>query len=220
MPWDERWLLLHRLRNKEPDTTVVFCRTKATVHRVTQYLREKGINCREIHGDLPQAKRTRVMDAMRKGQLSVLVASDLAARGLDVEHISHVINYDLPEDSEIYIHRIGRTARAGRKGCAWSFVTPEEGNLLTNIEKLAGAHIEQMDYPDFKPGPVPEGARTAPKSRRREVRDIREVVAERAAPAAAVEGLTEEQIKQMFPNGVVPKSAPKRTLGSRFSRRR
>src|SRR5690606_4670609 len=94
-------------------------------------------------------------NSLREGKLDVLVASDLAARGLDVEHISHVINYDLPEDPEIYIHRIGRTARAGRRGIAWSFVTSEEGQRLTEIEKLTGVLIEKMDYPDFKPGPVP-----------------------------------------------------------------
>src|SRR5690606_9383637 len=99
---------------------------------------------REIHGDLPQNKRVKVMEDFREGKLSVLIASDLAARGLDVEHISHVINYDLPEDPEVYIHRIGRTARAGRRGIAWAFVTPDQGQLLTEIEKLAGVEIEKL----------------------------------------------------------------------------
>src|SRR5262249_22905613 len=129
-PWDKKQLLLHLLKHEEPDTTVVFCRTKATVHRVYQYLHDHGIDAREIHGDLAQAKRNKVMESMRAGKLAVLVASDLAARGLDIEHISHVINYDLPEDPELYIHRIGRTARAGRRGIAWSFVTREQGQLL------------------------------------------------------------------------------------------
>src|SRR5690606_5524018 len=102
----KKQLLLHLLRHEEPDTTVVFCKTKATVHKVTQYLKDKGIPAKEIHGDLHQKKRNRVMDSLRQGNLDVLVASDLAARGLDVEHISHVINYDLPEAPEIYIHRI------------------------------------------------------------------------------------------------------------------
>jgi ATP-dependent RNA helicase RhlE len=85
----------------------------------------------------------------------VLIASDVASRGLDVEGISHVINYDLPEDPDLYVHRIGRTARAGRHGVAWSLVTPEQGSLLTQIEQLINAEIPKLDYPDFKPGPVP-----------------------------------------------------------------
>src|SRR5690606_4973491 len=96
-----------------------------------------------------------VMNRLRSGQLGVLVASDLAARGLDVDDISHVINYDLPDDPEVYIHRIGRTARAGRRGVAWSLVTPEQGGLLTDIEKLANTHIPEKEYPDFPKGRVP-----------------------------------------------------------------
>jgi len=109
------------------------------VHRVTQYLREHGVNVREIHGDLPQEKRNSVMASFRDGKLDVLVASDLAARGLDIEHISHVINYDLPDDPEVYIHRIGRTARAGRRGTAWSFVMPDQGQFAHGNRKNSAA---------------------------------------------------------------------------------
>ncbi|MEM0915234.1 MAG: DEAD/DEAH box helicase, partial [Planctomycetota bacterium] len=140
-PWDKRALLLKMLQNEKPDTTVVFCKTKHTVRKVTQYLRDKKLEVREIHGDLHQTKRNRVMKAMRGGSVDVLIASDLAARGLDVDHITHVINYDLPEDPEIYVHRIGRTARAGRRGVAWTFVTPDQGQMLTEVEKLAGTLI-------------------------------------------------------------------------------
>ncbi len=158
-PWDKMALLLYMIRTYQPETAVVFCRTKATVAKVTRYLSGKGIAARQIHGDLPQRKRTRVMDSLREGNVNVLVASDLAARGLDVEHISHVINYDLPDDPEVYVHRIGRTARVGRRGVAWAFVTPEQGQLLTEIEKLAGVMIERHAELDFKPGPVPEDVR-------------------------------------------------------------
>ena len=106
-PWDKRALLLKLLQREKPETTVVFCKTKATVRKVTQYLMDKNLNAREIHGDLQQSKRTKVMQAFRDEAVDVLVASDLAARGLDVDHITHVINYDLPEDPEVYIHRIG-----------------------------------------------------------------------------------------------------------------
>ena len=218
-PWDKRTLLLHLLRHEKPDTTVVFCKTKATVHKITKYLRDKGLGVKEIHGDLQQSKRNRVMDQMREGKLDILVASDLAARGLDVEHITHVINYDLPEDPEIYVHRIGRTARAGRRGIAWSFVTSEQGQLLTNIEKLSGAHIEEMKYPSYKPGPIPADIR---EMREREEKRLatRSATPESRAAPPPVDDVADEELKKMFPDGKIPKSAPKRTLGSRFRTKR
>ncbi len=221
-PWDKPQYLLYLLRHEKPDTTVVFCRTKATVHRLSKYLREHKINCREIHGDLMQKKRTRVMESLREGKLDVLVASDLAARGLDVEHISHVVNYDLPEDPEVYVHRIGRTARAGRRGIAWSFVTPEQGRLLTEIEKLTGVLLEKAEYPGFRPGPIPaDVAAERARAGTRATSSLTDKMAERAAPAAAIsEELTKEELEAMFPGGVVPKSPPRRTLGSRFRTKR
>ena len=216
-PWDKRTLLLHLLTHEKPESTVVFCRTKATVHKITTYLRDKNISAREIHGDLRQKNRTRVMDQFREGKLDVLIASDLAARGLDVEHISHVINYDLPEDPEIYVHRIGRTARAGRKGVAWSFVTSEEGQRLTEIEKHSGALIEKMDYPDFKPGPLPQDVREQREAEKKRL-DASQQTRDRTQ-MFELDELSEEDRKKMFPGGVVPKGAPKKTLGSRFRRR-
>jgi ATP-dependent RNA helicase DeaD len=218
-PWDKRTLLLHLLRHEKPNTTVIFCRTKATVHRVTAYLREHGIDVREIHGDLAQEKRNKVMASFRDGKLDVLVASDLAARGLDVEHISHVINYDLPDDPEVYIHRIGRTARVGRRGTAWTFVMPDQGQLLTEIEKLAGVMIEKLDYPDFKPGPVPEDVRQEMARAPQRAGDPIQTLANRAAPRPTDE-LSPEEIARRFPNGIVPKGQPPRTLGRHFRSRR
>jgi len=217
-PWDKRVLLLHLLRHEDPDTTLVFCRTKATVHKVTRYLRDKGINAREIHGDLAQSKRTRVMNSMRQGNLDVLIASDLAARGLDVEHISHVINYDLPDDPEVYIHRIGRTARAGRRGIAWSFVCPDQGQLFTEIEKLTGVLIEALDYPDFKPGPVPKNIQE--ERQQEEKRLAKQGQPVDRTQSVAIDGLSEDELAVMFPGGVVPKSAPRLTLGGKFRTRR
>lgn len=212
-PWDKRTMLLYLIRKEEPETTVVFCKTKATVHKVTEYLREKGVSVREIHGDLHQNKRTRVMNALRQKEVDVLVASDLAARGLDIDHITDVVNYDIPEDPEVYVHRIGRTARAGRRGRAWSFVTPEEGQRLTDIEKLAGALIEEVRYEDFEPGPIPKA-----------VRDER---AKADAPKKVVQKgpvdpstLSEEELARLFPGGVVPKGKPKSRLGGRHRSRR
>ncbi|WP_428386828.1 DEAD/DEAH box helicase [Mucisphaera sp.] len=211
-PWDKRTLLLYMIRQEKPETTVVFCKTKATVHKVTQYLREKGVAVREIHGDLHQSKRTKVMNSLRQKQVDVLIASDLAARGLDIDHITDVVNYDLPEDPEVYIHRIGRTARAGRRGRAWSFVTPEEGQRLTDIEKLSGALIEPISYEGFKPGPIPAGVQAE--------RDQANRTPEKADRGPVdPNALSPEQLAVMFPGGVVPKGKPVARLGSRLRRR-
>lgn len=155
-PWDKKRLLRHLLTHEEPALTVVFCRLKRVCDELARYLCDKGIEAHAIHADLPQTKRNSVMNKLRSGQLSVLIASDLASRGIDVENITHVINYDLPDDVELYVHRIGRTARAGRGGTAWSFVTPDQGYLLTQIEQLINAEIPKLDYPDFEPGQVPD----------------------------------------------------------------
>ncbi len=151
-PWDKSRLLVHLLKHESPDLTLVFCRTKQTVDGLTDYLNRKKIPAHAIHGDMYQGKRNRVMSKLRQGQLSVLVASDLAARGLDVEDITHVINFDLPDDPEIYVHRIGRTARTGRKGIAWSFVTPDQGDLLTRIEMLTNVQIDQRELRGIQAG--------------------------------------------------------------------
>ncbi|MFN3168623.1 MAG: DEAD/DEAH box helicase [Phycisphaeraceae bacterium] len=218
--WDKKQLLLHLLTHEEPATTVVFCRTKMTVRKVAQYLKDKGINVREIHGDLHQSKRTKVMQQMRDNKLDVLIASDLAARGLDVEHITHVINYDLPEDPEVYVHRIGRTARAGRRGTAWSFVCPDQGQMLSDIEKLVGVMIEQMHYPDFKPGRVPDDVREERAQRDKYKQTGKTTVADRVVkPDHSDTGLSEAELKAMFPDGKVPKNMPKRGIGAKFKRR-
>lgn len=214
-PWDKRNLLLHLLRHEKPKTTIVFCRTKATVHRVTTYLQDNGVRARQIHGDMPQNKRNQVMQSMRDGSVDMLIASDLAARGLDIAHISHVINYDLPDDIELYVHRIGRTARVGRRGVAWSFVTPDQGQLLTEIEKLTGVLIEKLEYPDFKPGPVPSDVREQRDAEVKRRNDPTAGLSARATPAI-VNNLDKKQLDLMFPDGTVPKGPPKRTLGSRF----
>jgi len=222
-PWDKRSLLLFVLRKEKPESTVVFCRTKATVDKLAKYLHDHGIDARPIHGDMPQNKRTKVMDSMRQGNLDVLIASDLAARGLDIDHITHVVNYDLPEDPEVYVHRIGRTARVGRRGFAWSFVTKDEGQRLTEIEMLCSTIIEEMVYPGFKPGPVPDDViQRKPRVTHRPesaTQLLAEKAAERANVPSPLEGLSDAALKAMFPDGVIPKNLPKSTLGSKFRRR-
>ncbi len=216
-PWDKNRLLVHLLKHEDPELTLIFCRTKQTVDALSNYINRKGIDSHAIHGDMYQRKRNRVMDKFRTGQLSVLVASDLAARGLDVDDISHVINYDLPEDPEVYVHRIGRTARTGRMGIAWSFVSPDQGSLLTGIEMLTNVEIEAADYPDFKPGPVPEAVLTRRKldEERGEMARIDHSRIPLSAPAQK-----EAKDNAKFPGGVVPTSLPSKRMGGRLRSRR
>lgn len=139
--------LLGLLKHEAPSLVIVFTNTKHKARRVAQNLKLEGVDCREIHGDLVQARRERVMKSFRSQKIQVLVATDLASRGLDVMDISHIINYDIPEDSAAYVHRIGRTARMGKTGYAVTFVTPEDGKLLTEIEKLINRELPRFDPP-------------------------------------------------------------------------
>jgi ATP-dependent RNA helicase DeaD len=129
------------------DGMIVFVRTKQGTEELAERLRARGYSAAAINGDMVQAQRERTIDQLRKGKLDILVATDVAARGLDVERISHVINHDIPTDSESYVHRIGRTGRAGRSGAAISFVTPRENGLLRAIEKAARSSLEQIPVP-------------------------------------------------------------------------
>lgn len=213
-PWDKRRLLLHLLTHEEPALTVVFCRMKRTVDDLAKYLRVKGVDVHAIHGDMYQGKRNSVMKKLREGELAVLVASDLAARGLDVDDITHVVNYDLPDDPEVYIHRIGRTARAGRGGVAWSLVTPEQGPLLTQIEQLANVEIPKMDYPDFEPGPLPDHVRAQQKQQEQRIEAAGQLN-RYAAPKEPVAAVAAKPDESKFPGGLVPTKLPPRMMGGR-----
>jgi len=113
------------------DGMIIFVRTRIATVEVAEKLSARGFAASALNGDIPQAQRERTVDQLKKGKLDILVATDVAARGLDVERISHVVNYDIPHDTEAYIHRIGRTGRAGREGDAILFVAPRERRMLT-----------------------------------------------------------------------------------------
>ncbi|MCC7451168.1 MAG: DEAD/DEAH box helicase [Anaerolineae bacterium] len=132
---------------ERPSSAIIFCRTKGEVDALGERLTARAFPAETLHGDLSQAQRDRVMGRFRSGQAELLVATDVAARGLDIEHVSHVINYDIPLDPEIYVHRIGRTGRAGRTGCAVTLVTPRERRLLRLIERMTGATIQRLRLP-------------------------------------------------------------------------
>ncbi|AET57780.1 ATP-dependent RNA helicase [Paenibacillus terrae HPL-003] len=130
--------LVDMLNADRPYLAVIFCRTKRRAAALNEQLQEMGFESGELHGDLSQNKREQVMKAFREAKLQLLVATDVAARGLDVEGVTHVFNYDMPQDAESYIHRIGRTGRAGGKGVAVTLATPRDVPELRNIQKVAG----------------------------------------------------------------------------------
>lgn len=129
---------------------IVFVRTKNETELLAEKLRARGFSAMAINGDVPQVQRERTVNQLKSGKLDILVATDVAARGLDVERISHVVNYDIPTDTESYVHRIGRTGRAGRKGDSIAFVTPRERHLLRAIEKATRQPLTQMQIPTIE----------------------------------------------------------------------
>jgi ATP-dependent RNA helicase DeaD len=139
--------LVRLLDVEQPGLALVFCATKRGVDEVAEALRARGYDVEALHGDMSQALRDRAIRAAREGRVEVLVATDVAARGLDVEHITHVINYDLPQDAETYVHRIGRTGRAGRAGEAITFVTPWELREFRIMERIVGTRIQRAEIP-------------------------------------------------------------------------
>ena len=142
---DKRALLADLVADRDLQRTLVFSRTKHGANRVAQFLEKRGVTAAAIHGNKSQGARTRALDGFKRGDLRVLVATDIAARGIDVEGVSHVINFDLPNVAETYVHRIGRTARAGASGTALSFCDTEEREYLVDIERLLGKHLSRVE---------------------------------------------------------------------------
>lgn len=203
--------VLRKLIRAEGDSctnAIIFCNRKMDVDTVAKSLKSHGFNAAPIHGDLDQSVRTRTLEAFRDGSLHLLVASDVAARGLDIPAVSHVFNFDVPSHPEDYVHRIGRTGRAGRKGKAYTIATPNDEKYLTAIESLIKAPIPRGETPEIsvarpvssaRAEPKPETAakparsRSISRSRGRdkakdvdaEVELVAEVAPPQAAPAAA-----------------------------------
>lgn len=135
------------LEVEEYDAVIVFVRTKTDAEDVANKLMARGLACAALHGDIPQRQREKIIERLKNGQLDIIIATDVAARGLDVDRITHVFNYDIPYDAESYVHRIGRTGRAGRTGEAILFVSPRERRALRLIEKVTNQKIEPMQMP-------------------------------------------------------------------------
>jgi ATP-dependent RNA helicase DeaD len=153
-------LLVRLLERDDPAQVIVFCRTRRGTEKVGQRLAKKFESVGAIHGDLAQKVRDRVMAQFREGKIRRLVATDVMGRGIDVSGISHIINYDIPQFCDDYVHRVGRTGRMGREGMAYTFVTPEEGNELTRIEMRINQLLTRAELPGFTSLGPP--ARTAP----------------------------------------------------------
>ena len=196
-PWDKFRLLRLIMEQEKIPTSIVFCNTRHGARKLAQKLYEAGINAKEIHGDLMQKKRDRVMEWFRKHQIQVLVATDLASRGIDVSAITHIINYDIPADCEVYVHRIGRTARMGAQGVAITFAGRDEGKQLTTIERLINKQIREKKVEGFNPRPPREEVAPRPEQPR--------PLSRFEAPVHAAVGTEEKR-----------KPPPKKTLGSRF----
>jgi superfamily II DNA/RNA helicase len=142
--------LLSLFEEQPPERAMVFRRTKDGVDRLVDQLRRRGVDAAAIHGDMRQRVREEVLADFRAGKLHVLVGTDVAARGLDIPEVSHVVNYDIPEEAEAYVHRIGRTARAGRTGHAVTFVSEWDLDRLGPIQKIAGERLERRTLPIYR----------------------------------------------------------------------
>ncbi len=159
--------LVQLLRAEEPEQAIIFCRTKIGASRLEKTLKDKGLDVKALHGDMSQGSRDGVMIAFKDHRVKLLVATDIAARGLDIEHVTHVINYDVPASSEVYVHRIGRTGRVGRTGRAITLVTPAQRDEIGRIERDVKTSIGEWESPE-------ERLEHAPRPRRRERRKERE----------------------------------------------
>jgi superfamily II DNA/RNA helicase len=185
---DKRGVLRDLLRAEDVTTAIIFCNRKTTVRELNKSLQKSGFRSTEIHGDMEQSQRIAELERFKKGDVNILVASDVAARGLDIKGVSHVYNFDAPWHPDDYVHRIGRTGRAGATGIAYTLVTPEDSENIAEIEKLTGMKIER-----FKPAgsgdasreEAPEKREAAPRRGRGRKAEPKVEAAVEAAPEPA-----------------------------------
>jgi len=161
----KREALRRLIRSEQVKNALIFCNRKRDVDILYKSLHRHGFNAAAIHGDLAQAKRTETLEKFKQGEITLLVASDVAARGLDVIGMSHVFNFDVPIHAEDYIHRIGRTGRAGREGRAFTLATPDDGKFVEAIVKLIGRDIPRIEIEGMEQLPFEEGRRRGGRDR-------------------------------------------------------
>ncbi len=163
---DKAARLVELLKTEEPEQAIIFTRTKIGASKLEKTLKDKGLDVKALHGDLSQGVRDGVMIAFKDHRVRLLVATDIAARGLDIEHVTHVINYDVPDSSEVYVHRIGRTGRVGRTGRAITFVTPAQREEIGRIERDVKTSIGEWESPEERLEHAPRPRRRARPERR------------------------------------------------------
>jgi superfamily II DNA/RNA helicase len=225
---DKREALLALIKSQEVKNAIVFCNRKRDVATLHTTLKKHGLNAGALHGDMSQPARTETLEKFKAGEIQILVASDVAARGLDVQDMSHVFNYDVPFSPEDYVHRIGRTGRAGKVGHSFTLAAPHEGGLIEAIEKLIGTTIPRVEVPGLESATLEAGdgrrrgrggrggrpARSSggaagdkPRGPRREPRARREPG--EASPEAAVEPQVSAEASQEAPRAPRPERAPR-----------
>jgi ATP-dependent RNA helicase DeaD len=181
--------LVELLRIEEPEQAIIFCRTKIGASRLEKTLKDKGLDVKALHGDMSQGSRDGVMIAFKDHRVRLLVATDIAARGLDIEHVTHVINFDVPASSEVYVHRIGRTGRVGRTGRAITFVTPAQRDEIGRIERDVKTTIGEWETPE-------ERLEHAPRPRRRERSEAKPAAAAKPEEKGAEEPSADDRGKE------------------------
>ncbi len=171
---DKAARLVELLKTEEPEQAIIFTRTKIGASKLEKTLKDKGLDVKALHGDLSQGVRDGVMIAFKDHRVRLLVATDIAARGLDIEHVTHVINYDVPNSSETYVHRIGRTGRVGRTGRAITFVTPAQRDEIARIERDVKTSIGEWESPEERLEHAPRPRRASASAPRAPEPDERE----------------------------------------------
>ena len=196
-------LLLELVKRGEMKNALVFTRTKHRANRLADFLTRHGVNCERIHGNRSQAQRTAALEGFKTGRFPLLVATDIAARGIDVEALSHVINFDVPAVPDDYIHRVGRTARAELTGDAFTFVSPEEEGDLAAIERAVGKRLPRIVLPDFDYSRRASEKLEVPLAER-----IAAIRARKAEDRARAKAKAERRGQQQAAQGPRPSAAP------------
>ncbi|MHA1528305.1 MAG: DEAD/DEAH box helicase, partial [Alphaproteobacteria bacterium] len=212
----EKRACLRALMEREGEglrNAIIFCNRKTEVALLHKSLVKHGYNAGALHGDLVQSQRTATLNSFREGEIKLLVASDVAARGLDIPNVSHIFNYDVPIHAEDYIHRIGRTGRAGREGTALTIAAPLDRKYLDRVEELLGRQIDRIEIPDAKPGgssaPASDAGsetRTRPERKPRRRRDER--AAEKPIEKPVAEPAREREAAQTTQTATAKDSTP------------
>jgi superfamily II DNA/RNA helicase len=202
-PDDKREALRRLLRNEDVKNAIIFCNRKRDVDILNRSLLKYGFNAAALHGDMPQSRRTETLERFKEGEIRLLVASDVAARGLDIQGMSHVFNFDVPIHAEDYVHRIGRTGRAGREGRAFTLATPEDGRFVSAITKLIGKDIPTTSIDGIGTAELSEDEGEQRRRGRRGGRGHERPAAREAEgrrePARAEAGHAEERPRQAAP---------------------